>query len=421
MRILHIAPRYYPAQGGAEHYWREISTRLAARGHDVTILTSNAGHFEYFWDQRQARLAEPVGHDGAITIHRLPLRHWPGGQWVYRAWRRLLWLSDRAGAPLGWLNWLARQTPRLPALWAYLNQLKQPFDLVAGVNSAYEQFSLAGLQFARRRGLPFAYYPLTHLGAGPKPASDSLSQFYTQRHQLALAQQSDALVTITPTEADFYAALGKARTMIRVAEPGFVRTAGSAGDGAHWRQTHGVNGPIVLFLGTFSADKGIDQLLAAAQQLWAEGQQFTLALAGHPTAPFQAQLTALPAADRDRIQLHIALPEADKQDLLAAADLLVLPSRVESFGIVYLEAWAYRKPVVAARTWGVQEDVVHHERDGLLVDFGDSTGLAAAIKRLLADPGLARQLGAVGHENLARRYHWPDKIDIIEALYQELA
>ena len=419
MRILHITPRYYPAQGGAEHYWREISNRLAARGHAVTILTSDAGHFEYFWDSAQARLAEPAGWDGAVTIHRLPLRHWPGGQWGYRAWRRLLWLADRAGAPLSLLNWLARQTPRLPALWYYLDRLSEPFDLVAGINSAYEQFSLAGLHFARRRGLPFVYYPLTHLGAGPAPAHDNLSQFYTQRHQIALAQQSDALVTITPTEADFYAAQGIERAAIRVAEPGFAR--GPAGNGARWRQTHDVTGPIVLFLGTFSADKGINQLLAAAQQLWADGHEFTLTLAGHPTAPFQAQLAALPAPDQARIQLHIALPESDKQDLLAAADMLVLPSRVESFGIVYLEAWAYEKPVIAARTWGVQEDVVHHEKDGLLVDFGDSAGLAAAIKRLLLDHALAAKLGATGQQNLARRYHWPDKIDIIEALYQELA
>ena len=420
MRILHLTPRYYPVLGGAENYWRAISTRLAQRGHNVTVLTSDADHFEYFWDQRQSRLDEPAGRDGAVTIHRLPVRHWPAGQLSYRALRRLLWLSSQSGAPLGWLNRLARQTPRIPALWRHLAQLPEPFDLVAGINSAYEQFSLAGLQFARRRGIPFVYYPLTHLGAGPRPASDRISSFYTQRHQLALAKQSDALVAITPTEAAFYAAQTSPSTHIRVAEPGFT-PASQAGNSNRWRQAQNSHAPIVLFLGTFAADKGIDQLLDAAQQLWRDGAQFTLTLAGQPTAPFAARLGQLPATVRAKVQVHAKLGEEAKQDLLAAADMLVLPSRVESFGIVYLEAWAYRKPVIAARTWGVQEDVVHHEKDGLIVDFGDSAGLAAAIRRLLQDPQLAAHLGTQGYAQLTTRYNWTDKIDIIDALYRELA
>ena len=411
MRILHLTPRYHPVQGGAERYWREISNRLAARGHDVTILTSDADHFEYFWDAGQSRLANLVAQDGRVKIRRLPIRHWPGSPRSYQGLRRLLWLGNEVGVPAGPLAKLAQQTPRFPALWHYLATLTEPFDLVAAINVAYEQFGLAGYHFARQRSLPFVYYPLTHLGTGPTPASDKLSRFYTQNHQLKLARESDALVTITPTEAGFYAKQGVAPERIHVAEPGFNVEVSSSGVGERWRQRYQIEKPIILFLGTLSHDKGCDHLVAAAQLLWQQGEQFNLVLAGRPTQELRF-------ADLPHLMIRANISNDEKADLLAAADLLALPSRVESFGIVFQEAWAYKTPVIAARTWGIREDVIRHELDGLLVDFGDVVGLSRAIQRLLGDASLRQRLGNNGYVNLATRYSWRDKIDIIDALYR---
>ena len=66
--------------------------------------------------------------------------------------------------------------------------------------------------------------------------------------------------------------------------------------------------------------------------------------------------------------------------MLAAADVFAMPSRTDSFGIVYLEAWLYRLPVIAARTWGMS-DVVRNGEDGLLVPFGDVSVLAQTLGR----------------------------------------
>ena len=73
-----------------------------------------------------------------------------------------------------------------------------------------------------------------------------------------------------------------------------------------------------------------------------------------------------------------------KQDLLAATDIFVLPSRIDSFGIVFLEAWAYGKPVIGGNAGGIP-DVIAHGHDGLLVDYGDVDGLADAMRTLLLD------------------------------------
>ena len=93
--------------------------------------------------------------------------------------------------------------------------------------------------------------------------------------------------------------------------------------------------------------------------------------------------------------LHVlgSIEETEKRDMFAAADLFAMPSRTDSFGIVYLEAWLYRKPVIAARTWGVS-DVVADGEDGLLVRFGDVPALAEVIASLLDDPTRRNALGA---------------------------
>jgi glycosyltransferase involved in cell wall biosynthesis len=95
----------------------------------------------------------------------------------------------------------------------------------------------------------------------------------------------------------------------------------------------------------------------------------------------------------------------EKRDLLAAADIVALPSRTESFGIVFLEAWASRKPVIGACA-GAVPDLVRDGETGLLTPFGNVDALAVAIGRLLADDELARSLAERGHSLAVGRYSW---------------
>ncbi len=65
MNILHIIHRYFPEQGGAETHLRELTNYLAAQGHTLTVVTSNAGAFESFWDPRARRLDQSLLYDAA--------------------------------------------------------------------------------------------------------------------------------------------------------------------------------------------------------------------------------------------------------------------------------------------------------------------------------------------------------------------
>jgi glycosyltransferase involved in cell wall biosynthesis len=420
MRILHLIQRYWPARGGAETLLGEISERLAAEGHQVTVATTDALDFELFWDPSRHRILERQARQDGVRILRFPVRHLPVSPLTYPAWRRLLWLlSALRPIPVNVLSPLARFTPWVPELWRWLESTDESFDLVAGMTICFEPLLEAGLHFARRRGIPFVAYPLTHLGAGRKPGEDLLSRFYTMRHQVALVQASDAVVAQTPTERAFYEGRGVTRDRMLVAGPGVNPAEVLGGDGQRFRNRHGLQGHLVVFLSAMSYDKGTVHLVEAIRRLWQSGRQVELALAGAVLDPFRRYLDQLPSADRERIRVLGPVEEEEKHDLLAASDVFVMPSRTDSFGIVYLEAWLYRKPVIGARTWGVN-DVIEDGRDGLLVPFGDAPALAEAIAYLLDHPAERGMMGARGERKVYQSHTWEHKYTLVRGLYDQL-
>jgi phosphatidylinositol alpha-1,6-mannosyltransferase len=123
----------------------------------------------------------------------------------------------------------------------------------------------------------------------------------------------------------------------------------------------------------------------------------------------------------DSIRFLGAVPDEQRDAWLRRAHLLAMPSRLpargfagEGFGIVYLEAGAYGKPVVAGAVGGATDAVLDNET-GLLVDPLDPLAVAEAITRLLADPALAARLGDAGRRR-AEEFAWPLIVERIEAV-----
>jgi phosphatidylinositol alpha-1,6-mannosyltransferase len=119
-----------------------------------------------------------------------------------------------------------------------------------------------------------------------------------------------------------------------------------------------------------------------------------------------------------------SVPDEERDSWLRRAELLAMPSRLpqdrktgEGFGIVYLEAGSYGKPVVAGNVAGAL-DAVSDGETGLLVDPTDPHAVAAAITRLLLDRRLALRLGTGGAER-ARRFHWPVIVEQVRAVLLE--
>ena len=240
------------------------------------------------------------------------------------------------------------------------------------------------------------------------------------RHQVDLVRQSRAVLAMTAAEKSFYVQHGVGSEHITVAGPGVEPERLRGGDGARFRAQHQLHGPLVVFLSSMSFDKGATHTVEAIRLLWEQGHHVHLVLAGALLSPFQRFLDRLPVQDRCRLTVLGPVDEQTKLDLLDAMDVFVLPSRTDSFGIVYLEAWSYAKPVIGANVWGIK-DVISHREDGLLVPFGDPPALAEAVLSLLQDPALRAKMGQRGRQKMLEQHTWARKFAITRDLYLRLA
>ena len=157
--------------------------------------------------------------------------------------------------------------------------------------------------------------------------------------------------------------------------------------------------PEVLFAGRLSGEKGILELVEAA-----EGMNLVVAGDG----PLRDQV---PGA-RGFVPHHALGP------LYERAAVVACPSHREGFGVVCAEAMAYGRPVVASAVGGLLDLVVDGET-GLLVPPRDVPALRAALQRLLADQALRRRLGEAGRERIRRQFAWPAVTDATIAAYEE--
>ncbi|MCU0265717.1 MAG: glycosyltransferase [Actinomycetia bacterium] len=166
---------------------------------------------------------------------------------------------------------------------------------------------------------------------------------------------------------------------------------------------------VALTVARLSEQKGLTDLVRAASLL-AEARpelRFLVAGRGEDEAALRDLATRLDVADRVRFAGY----RGDIPRLMAAADLFVLPSRWEGFGLVLLEAMRAARAVVATRIGGIPEVVVDGET-GLLVHYeegeprGFEAGLAEAVNELVADPERARAMGRAGRERAVTTFGW---------------
>jgi glycogen synthase len=402
MQYVLLNHRYYPFLGGSERNVQEFAERLAVEGHGVRVVTTDAFDLEYFWNRHRRRMDAPGRelHNG-VEIERVRLRHVPASSLVFQGGRRLMGELSRLPLPAMPFTEVAVRQPWLPGFADAILRGPSP-DLVMGTNIGLEGLAITGLRAARRAGAAYVLMPFIHLGRDNDPVA---RRYVSMPHQRALLQAADAVVAMTEIESRYLSSIGVDSARIVIAGAGMTPEDVSGGDGAAFRARHELDGPIVAALGALAPDKGTRELVQAVAKLNRAGQTVHLALAGPSLSTFERWYTALGSKERLGTRLLGVISPGEKRDLLDAADIVALPSRTESFGIVFVEAWANRKPVIAADAGAVPE-LVRDGENGLLVPFGDVGALARAIERLLDDTELARRLGECGYVLATGEYTW---------------
>ena len=236
---------------------------------------------------------------------------------------------------------------------------------------------------------------------------------------------SDVIVANSEEEvAQLIGHYGADPDRIRVVAPGVEHAYFSPGDRGGARRALGIGDhPVLLFVGRIQPLKGLRVAVGALAELGRSDAE--LVVVGGPSgrdgdaelATVRALAAQLGVADRVRFvppQPHHLL-----STYYRAADLVVVPSRSESFGLVALEAAACGVPVVAAAVGGLRT-LVEDGRTGLLVDRRDPTVFAEAAGRILDDATFAARLGEAAAVR-ARGYTWSVAAARLRRIYADLA
>ncbi|MGH9177932.1 MAG: glycosyltransferase [Acidimicrobiales bacterium] len=292
------------------------------------------------------------------------------------------------------------------------------------ISANYWLSGLAGHALKHRLELPLV--STFHTLARVKAAGD-VDPEGRARAELEVMGCSDAvLASCTVEAAEMAAHYDVDPGRIEIVAPGVDHAFFSPGYRPQARRALGLEagGPMLLFVGRIQALKGLDVAVRALAEVLPCSPDAFLVVVGGPSGPGGEAELARVAALADELGLtgRVRMVPPQPHELLStyyrAADVCLVPSRSESFGLVALEAAACGTPVVASAVGGLRT-LVDHGRTGFLVDGRDPGDFAAYTAELLHHPVLAADMAARAAER-ARRYTWSGAAASLRRLCTEL-
>jgi phosphatidylinositol alpha-1,6-mannosyltransferase len=301
------------------------------------------------------------------------------------------------GYGLGWFRFF----PMLYATWPHVRHT----DLILGINVAYG--GAIGYWAFRRHGTPYVAFAYAY----------EFLKFRTWSWVAAWLRTiyRDACVTVAISSytSEHLAAFGVPPERLRTIFPGAPRTQPWQPEAlAALRHKYVLDERrVILAVGRFIPRKGHLTLVRAMPRVLDRFPNAHLALVGRgPCLP-----DVVNEAHRLGLQEHVSFPgrlsDEDIAGLYQVCEVFALPTgrdrhgQVEGFGLVFTEAHAYGKPVVAGRSGGVADAVIDGET-GLLVEPNQPEALADAITALMADPARAQRLGENGRRRVDLELNW---------------
>lgn len=149
--------------------------------------------------------------------------------------------------------------------------------------------------------------------------------------------------------------------------------------------------------------KGCDMVLRAMPLVLSRFPEATYHVVGEGESRVSLETLARQMGLDGRVQFHGQLGDAELERMYEAADVFILPSKGEGFGIVYLEAWKHGVPVIAGNQ-DAGAEVVTHGYNGLCVDPDSPEQIATALIELVSDPRRAAEMGEAGRRTVAEKY-----------------
>jgi len=375
MHPLHIAlvtNSYYPHIGGVEMAVQEMARELVKKGHRVTVITAR--------NSLSAPAYEKV--DG-LPVHRVPMfmpgvaMHGGGRQYILAALKLVA-------------------TPIIPASCLYTVARIFADDPPALVNVHYiGGNALYGILLSR-----FLRVPLVVNIHGEDIARDPVkSKLCRILVRFALGQSQAVLCNSAYLQ----------QLAVQIA-PAISHKSEVVGNGVRLEEFETVepyisNVPYIFWIGRFVHKKGFDRLIAAFAQVKPELGEAKLILAGDGPDRTDLQQIADNCGAGDHIGFKGYVNHHSAISLMKGAQIVVVPSRREPFGIVAVEAMAAGTPVIATAVGGLP-DIISDGKNGILVPDGRPDEMAEAMQMLWQQPAIREKLAAEARRTVATRYTW---------------
>jgi D-inositol-3-phosphate glycosyltransferase len=302
-------------------------------------------------------------------------------------------------------------------------------DDLAGVDALHANYWLSGVAGHRlKHELDLPLVSTFHTLARVKAETGDPEPQRRVEAETAVIGCSDVILANSAAEAAQLRQLyGADPARIEIVPPGVVHAFFSPGDRAGARaalpQLGPGDGPMLLFVGRIQPLKGLDVAVRALAEL--DDPTAVLVVVGGPSGADgvreleRVEKLAAALGVAERVRFADPQPHHLLSSYYRAAEVVLVPSRSESFGLVALEAAACGTPVVAAAVGGLRT-LVEHGRTGFLVERRDPRAYAAHAAQILANPPLAAALSSAAARR-ARDYTWSTTAARLRRIYADLA
>jgi glycosyltransferase involved in cell wall biosynthesis len=383
VNIIQGCVRYPPAPGGAETVVKAYSEGLLAKGHKVEVITTDLYTETPFVKKKMPTEVSgvPVSRHSAFTI---------SGEAHYVL------------APGMVTSFLTKKA-----------------DIIHTHSYGYFQNHAAWVR-EKLQSTPWVITPHFHpswsMWGGAKRRT--LREFYDSKIGKSTMESADLITCVSNHEKEMLVKeIGLSDDNIKIIYNGINWVDWEdIPDKKKFRDSYpNISERFVIFAGRLATNKGIPDLIEA--MYIGKSQEFDLVVMG---ADMGLGKDLDKIASSKGVKMH-RLGHVDDEiyrSALSAAEILVLPSEYEAFGIVLLEAAAAQTPVVATRVGGIPE-AMSEGKNGLIVNYNDPKALSGAIFTILEDDSLKMQMGKFGRE-FSKDFSWTNIVNQLESEYFEL-
>ena len=426
-RILFLPTRYFPSISGAEFYLQRMAEILSKKyNYDIDIFTSNAIDFKALRHPDGKTINEnDKNYDlvNDLKIQRFPVKYDVLKEDQIKQVKNIdaynsIELTDDC------LEEVIKNGPYLPEMIENFSKTKNSgYRLIHTTFFPYFNLIIS-LILGKMMGIPVIVTPFFHF-SNPRYLEPVLTEILTK---------FDLIIACTSIEKRFIMnATGISGENIRVIPMGvdiekFENTSKSEikqySFKEHYFKKKEKKYKMVLYCGYKNYEKGTLSVLKAIPYVLKKKKKVYFVLIGPTTKAYNRELSKVKKNNRVRIvnltpDNLTGYFDIKKIAAFKEADLYLMPSRSDAFGISFLEAWAAGKPVIGANI-GATPHVINNGIDGYLVEFNNPKDISEKVVKLLKSKRLRKSFGTAGKEKVKSNYTWDLIAEKTHNTYQHL-